>query len=327
VRSRASKEKITLWNPKKLSRGIGISAYPAFADDQLQSLCDVLGETNEGLTGSEIGRLLRSCGIADSNPALTKRHRLFEALIARQAQDGCSNAIINFIQRAMSPVNYREKRALFDTRRHALNEVLAFAGWQLGDDGQLRHVEKATTLSQAAERAGRLRSELQRRRVHPDVLLFCKAELVQKNYFHAVLEATKSVADKIRQKTGLTSDGAALVDAAFGHCAGRYPLLAFNTLQTESERSEHSGFMNLLKGTFGTFRNPTAHAPKVSWLLPKMMLLICLQWCHCCTVVWIKQCSLRDQVHDRTSLQRSKKGAEGPHLGNHLNATCSAIEA
>jgi Protein of unknown function (Hypoth_ymh) len=125
----------------------------------------------------------------------------------------------------MSPVNYREKRALFDTRRHALNEVLAFAGWQLGEDGQLRHVEKATTLSQAAERAGRLRSELQRRRVHPDVLHFCKAELVQENYFHAVLEATKSVADKIRQKTGLTSDGAPLVDAAFGHSAGRYPLL------------------------------------------------------------------------------------------------------
>src|SRR5262245_48533796 len=119
-----------------------MSAYPSLTDDQLQSLCDVLGETNEGLTGSEIGRLLHSCGIADSNPALTKRHRLFEALHVRQAQDGCSNAIINFIQRAMSPVSYREKRALFDARRHALNEVLAFVGWQLGEDGQLRHAER-----------------------------------------------------------------------------------------------------------------------------------------------------------------------------------------
>ena len=34
------------------------------------------------------------------------------------------------------------------------------------------------------------------------------------NGFHAVLEASKSVAEKLRQKSGLTSDGADLVDAA-----------------------------------------------------------------------------------------------------------------
>ncbi|HEY4636890.1 MAG TPA: TIGR02391 family protein, partial [Burkholderiales bacterium] len=27
--------------------------------------------------------------------------------------------------------------------------------------------------------------------MHPDVLRFCRPELVQKNYFHAVFEATK----------------------------------------------------------------------------------------------------------------------------------------
>ena len=43
------------------------------------------------------------------------------------------------------------------------------------------------------------------------------------------------------------------------------PFLAFNTLQTESEQSEQKGMMNLMKGFFGTFRNTTAHAPKISW--------------------------------------------------------------
>lgn len=46
-------------------------------------------------------------------------------------------------------------------------------------------------------------AELARRDVHPDVLRFCRAELVQQNYFHAVLEAAKSVADKLRTLTGL----------------------------------------------------------------------------------------------------------------------------
>jgi len=53
-----------------------------------------------------------------------------------------------------------------------------------------------------------------------------------------------------------------LVDEAFG---GSSPLLAFNTLRTETERSEHKGLMNLLKGLFGTFRNTLAHAPKIKW--------------------------------------------------------------
>jgi uncharacterized protein (TIGR02391 family) len=43
------------------------------------------------------------------------------------------------------------------------------------------------------------------------------------------------------------------------------PFLAFNALQSETERSEHTGLMNLMKGMFGAFRNVTAHAPKVTW--------------------------------------------------------------
>ncbi|MSO71514.1 MAG: TIGR02391 family protein [Alphaproteobacteria bacterium] len=242
-------------------------AHPAFTSGQLQALCDVLGDTVAGLTGSEIGRLLSACGIADPNPSLSKRLRLFEALQARQAQDRCGNAVLDLIQRAMAPVSYRDRTGVFDTRRYAMNEILAFAGMQLGEDGELRASEKATTLSQAQERAGHLRNELRRRAVHSDVLQFCRVELLQKNYFHAVLEATKSVAEKIRRKSGLLGDGESLVEAAFGKGSGPYPLLAFNTLQTASEQMEHAGLIKLLKGAIGTFRNPTAHAPKISWVV------------------------------------------------------------
>ena len=92
--------------------------------------------------------------------------------------------------------------------------------------------------------------------------MFCRDELVKDNYFHAVFEATKSVADKIRRKSGLLADGSELVDEAFSL---KRRILAINTLQTETERSEHTGFSNLLKGVFGTFRNVTAHAPKIQW--------------------------------------------------------------
>ena len=106
---------------------------------------------------------------------------------------------------------------------------------------------------------------LVQRQVHGDVLKFCRAELVVENYFHAVFEATKSVAQKLRDKAGLASDGGPLVDEALGLGRTGVPRLAFNSLRTESERSEHTGLMNLIKGVFGAFRNTTAHNPKIHW--------------------------------------------------------------
>ena len=72
------------------------------------------------------------------------------------------------------------------------------------------------------------------------MLSFCKAELLVDNYFHAVFEATKSIAEKIRIKTNLTSDGSELVDHAFSY-KGKIPYLALNNLTTESHESEQKG--------------------------------------------------------------------------------------
>lgn len=244
-----------------------MAAIPEFGEAHLQRVCDLLADTSTGLTGSEMGRLLRQLGIADPESTATKRHRLFAALRSRQGQDRCGNNVAAFIQAAMEPVRYTGNRAAFDSRRDELNQVLAFCGYSLGEDGKLRATTAVSTLSEAEERAGRLRAELRRRGVHADVLAFCRAELLQANYFHAVFEATKSVADKIRKKSGLAGDGSELVDKAFGLGKAAMPFLAFNTLQSETERSEHNGLMNLMKGMFGAFRNVTAHVPKVLWAI------------------------------------------------------------
>lgn len=43
------------------------------------------------------------------------------------------------------------------------------------------------------------------------------------------------------------------------------PLLTFKTLQTETEKSEHNGFVQLLKGCLAAIRNSIAHGPKILW--------------------------------------------------------------
>ena len=242
-----------------------MEAIGAINSNQLEAICKVLAETEKGLTGSEIGHLLEQMGIDDPDPTLTKWKRLFNALAAKQNGDGHGAGVCQFIQAAMEPVRFTGESEKFEERRDALNQVIAFLGYSLGDDGKLRKGEAAKTLPEAEKRANRLRTELQRRGVHADVLKVCQARFLKQDYFYAVLEAAKSVAEKLRQKSGLTSDGARLVDKAFGIPENGYPFLAFNTLQADSEKSEHKGLANLMRGLFGMFRNPTAHQPEHTW--------------------------------------------------------------
>ena len=239
-----------------------------FNEANMEQISNVLGDTeNNRLPGSQIGRYLQECSIDDPCPGMTKRIRLFEALRAKQKKDKCANNICAFIERVMHPVLHVNASGYFVTKQAELNKILSFEGLRLNDKGKFERCAQAQTISEAEALVSRFREHLFNRGVHSDVLAFCRAELIHDNYFHAVLEAAKSVAHKIREKSGFSSDGAELVDEAFGIGKKPFPVLAFNTLSTDSEKSEHNGLMNLMKGFFGTFRNPTAHAPKVIWKL------------------------------------------------------------
>jgi uncharacterized protein (TIGR02391 family) len=236
-----------------------------FTQDQLEAIAGALGDTDAGLTGSEIQYLLASSRMADPGP-ITKRVRIYNAFVESQNSKKNRTNILEFIRLAMKPARYSREPERYEPMRALLNQALAFAGLVVDDAGNLTKTDAAHTLPEAQRRARDLRADLEGRGVHPDVLKFCRAELLADNYFHAVQEAVKSVADKMRNRTGLTDDGAALVDRALG---GEPPLLAINSRTTASEHSEQKGFANLVRGTFGMFRNPTAHEARIRWVMTK----------------------------------------------------------
>ncbi len=97
--------------------------------------------------------------------------------------------------------------------------------------------------------------------MHAEELNYSRAELLDENYFHVVFEAVKGVAERIHLLSGLTGDGADLVNKVF---AGQQIALAFGPLTTESGKSEQKGFANLSIGLFDAVRNPLARAPKTN---------------------------------------------------------------
>jgi len=239
------------------------STLPTFTFQQIERVARIIGDTENGLTGTQIGNLLAQLRYPDEGSTMTKWMRINNALIELQNKHQVGNHTVMLINEVMRPESYVDSRELFAARQERLNAVLSFAGFYVRDDGKVANTSKATTLDEAFTKANRMSEQLKQRGVHPTILTFCSAEIIQLNYFHAVFEAMKSIKSRINELAKIDGDGAALVDDAFGLANG--PRIAINALKDQTEEGEQKGFANLLKGLFGMIRNPLAHKAKIEW--------------------------------------------------------------
>lgn len=240
-----------------------------FQPGALEELCRELADT---MTGTQLTRLLQQAGLAERSTESTKWKRLYQTLVASQTRLKDGRPVVALLHAAMAPARFGSDEKRFEAHREALNVTLAFSGLRVRDDGRVVTAQIAPTISEARARANALQAHLGRRDVHPAVLAFCEPELLEGNYFHAVLEACKSVAEKIRTRSGLTGDTVKLVDEAFSLSSGQPPL-AFNLLSEAWERDEHQGLAMFARGMVMTYRHPTAHAPKVRWAVEQEVAL------------------------------------------------------
>ena len=240
--------------------------HKSLNESVIEEVCKIIAYHDGGqLTHAQITEELRKHNLADQyGSGQNKQNRLKAALLQAQRSNGCSNHVLAFIQGVVNPVRFVGRKEVYENFTSELNRVLIFDSLKIQQDGKLVFVTAAKTLDEAEDRASRLRKRLNDRAVHPDVVKCCHKELiVDNNYFHTVLEAAKSVAKKIREKTNHAEDGHELVDATLLAGRGNYPLLAINKYQTPTEQTEQKGFALLVKGIFSMFRNPAAHEPKI----------------------------------------------------------------
>lgn len=230
----------------------------SFDDIALHNISDIIADI---LTHSKITDQLASAGISQAG-GTNKPDRVFYALKERQKQDGCGNNVLAFVLQIINPKRYNDE-AEFEKHRTSINEKLLYEGIEINVCGEARLVDKAKTIQEAKERSLKIKQKIHGIFIHRDIIPFCEEEWLKDNYFHAILEITKSVAERLRQISGYNSDGADLINDCFGLGKEKKPMLAFNMLKTESEESEHKGFGNFCKGFFSMYRNPKAHNPKI----------------------------------------------------------------
>lgn len=235
---------------------------PVISGAILEGLSRVLGETENGLSNTEITKFLEEVDIPNISPEGTKWKRIFNAFANYQNNSKISNNVLRFINKSFNPARFVGRYDQYENTRTELNKRLCFIGLELAESGKFRENKSTSTILEAEQKVNRFKQKLEQRNAHKKIYEFCNAELISENYFHSVFEAVKSVFEVIRQKSGLTFDGGELIDKSF---VLNNPLIKINNLVSETEISEHKGFANLLRGISGMFRNTTAHAPKVIW--------------------------------------------------------------
>lgn len=260
-----------------------MAAIPQFKSSTIEILSQIIGETTTGLTNAEIHRLLLQAQIDDDvqpGVMVSKHTRLYNAFANELNKHHYSNNIIVFIQLYLDPARYVENPELFESRRQAVNKQLAFEGLEIDDTGHAVALkEKASRLQDIELRVKGLKNKLEQRNAHPAIAAYCRAELIADNYFHAVLEANKGLFQRIRDISGVETDGNALIEQVFSN----NPVVIINNFTTSSEKNEHTGFCNLLKGLCSMFRNPLAHEPKVEWPMTEqdaLEILSIISYCH-----------------------------------------------
>lgn len=216
----------------------------------------------EGLSHADINEIFEDLSIPDiAGIGRSRVDRIALALKAEQSSTRSSGIVAKFIEETMIPARYTGRPLEYRQLRTRLNGDLAFLGWSVTERGKLIVIERAETLGEAAALGHRVMAELHQRRTHAEVLKYCTQEFLVEDIFHGLHEATKSISERLRLMTGIAGDGAALFRACL---AGTEPVIRINALENETDRSEQNGFLNLLVGLHGMWRNSTAHEVRLN---------------------------------------------------------------
>lgn len=245
------------------------------SQQQLKALCGVVAHTSKGLTKDMLTTLLGQCGIytVDDGSScnqwgytigLNKRDWLYNCLATELNKSHSFGKVFSFVQAALNPALYTsiDKRAKYQYLLEETNKVLLFAGLSIDQSGKLVEVSQAQTLTEVDQRVNHLKKALYDRAIHAEVQKYCIEDYLRADYYDAVFEASKGLAERVRQISSLTTDGGTLFQTAFSK---NDPYIFFNAMRTDSERSEFTGLKELLEAVFHLVRNPAAHTPKVNW--------------------------------------------------------------
>lgn len=237
----------------------------------IEEICEIIGDS---FTKSELKKFLHHACIPELDDGhrqlgnvayvagLKKSKWLFNCIVTEMRKS--PNCFIGFLKTVYSPSTAlnSELKSKYEETLQPVNMQLALVGLEITKSGDIKQVMRATTADEVENRFNSIQRKLSQRGIHHEVTKYCTRELLQENYTHAVFEAAKGLAERVRKMTSTDKDGGELFDYAF---STKTPKLLINGLATQSDRSEMLGLKELMCAIFHLIRNEIAHIPAINW--------------------------------------------------------------
>jgi hypothetical protein len=221
-----------------------------FEETILKRLANILGDTNTGLTSTEIGEIFADLEIPDPTPALTKRTRLLNAWLDLQATQKSGDPVVAFVDHATG-LNFAHRWRNTPSRdRRLLNEFLAHCGKLLSDAAP-----PTTSAACNGHPIAVLLSELQRRHAHTFVLTQCGKAGISSTNREILKDAAATLKRRIRQLAGKPAEGPPLLGVFYKGDADA-PALRINNWRTPDQHAEQRGIAEIVAGIFRMLDRP-----------------------------------------------------------------------
>lgn len=143
---------------------------------------------------------------------LNKREWLYNCLSSEINNSHSFMRVYAFLEKALNPVAFTvgKNRDKYNYFFDGVNKALLLTWREITKEGTLIEVVHAKTLDDVDQRVNSLRWQLYNRSIHGEVQKYCIKEYLKKDYYDAVFEAAKGLAERVRQITELTTDGGTL---------------------------------------------------------------------------------------------------------------------
>ena len=244
-------------------------------EESLREICKILSFDTHKIIDHRLEQCrITNKGIPSISNGLTytsgtnKIDKLYNSFAEEFNKTKSFDKVYQYIEKTVAPESFTQEnqRENYNNLIESLNKILILNGKLINLSGKIEDTVKAKTLDEVDRRVDSLAKKLYERKIHVEVQKYCRKDLLRKNYFEAVFEAAKGMAERVRTLTGLTTDGTELFQTAFNKDANK-TYLFFNTLTTDSEQNEQNGLKELMNSIFHLVRNPQAHTPKINWII------------------------------------------------------------
>ncbi|MEO1768309.1 TIGR02391 family protein [Candidatus Enterococcus ferrettii] len=231
----------------------------------IKEVSQVLGEYT---TGSELTKIFSRLDYFDHDAVArnlklsTKWRRIENTLLHECTNRKSSKPVFSLCQQILNPASFIKTPGLWSNARQELNGILLFYGYQLNDLGKIELTETVESFSEAQRRLLSFEKKISLYDIHPEIEKYCREELFSENYFHAILESSKGILDRVRCISESDKDGSTLINEVF---IVKRPIVLIkgNMLSSLTELSEYNGLKSLLNTIVYMYRNPKAHEPKL----------------------------------------------------------------